>query len=74
MKQALAYMVLNHDFEPVGKARGGRALLSTMVPPVDAQFKIRRKVLVEKGGNLHIRFQSKLQIPSFSLGLIYNIV
>lgn len=43
MKQALAYMVLNYEVELVGKTRRRRALLNTMVPPVDAQIKVRRK-------------------------------
>ena len=44
MKQALAYLVLNYEVELVGKRIKRQALLNTMVPPVDAQIRIRRKV------------------------------
>lgn len=43
MKQALAYIVMNYDVELVGKPIKRKALLNTMVPPVDAKMRIRRK-------------------------------
>ncbi|KAI0148061.1 cytochrome P450 [Hypoxylon sp. NC0597] len=43
MKQALAYIVLNYDVELVGKPISRKALVNTMVPPVGAKIKIRRK-------------------------------
>lgn len=43
MKQALAYLVMHYDVELVGGPVRRRALLNTMVPPVDAQIRIRRK-------------------------------
>ncbi|KAI0023445.1 cytochrome P450 [Xylariomycetidae sp. FL0641] len=44
MKQALAHIALNYDVELVGKPVTRKALVNTMVPPVDAQMRIRRKV------------------------------
>lgn len=44
MKQALAYIVLNYDLELVGKPITRKALVNTMVPPVNAQIRIRRKL------------------------------
>jgi cytochrome P450 len=43
MKQALAYIVMNYDLELIGKPIKRQALLNTMVPPVDAKMRIRRK-------------------------------
>jgi cytochrome P450 len=43
MKQALAYIVLNYDVELNGKPITRKALVNTMVPPVDAKMRIRRK-------------------------------
>lgn len=43
MKQALACIVLNYDVELIGKPIKRQSLLNTMVPPVDAQIRIRRK-------------------------------
>ncbi|KAI1089148.1 cytochrome P450 [Rostrohypoxylon terebratum] len=43
MKQALAYIVLNYDVELIGKPVTRKALVNTMVPPVDAKMRIRRK-------------------------------
>ncbi|KAI2601751.1 cytochrome P450 [Hypoxylon sp. NC1633] len=43
MKQALAYIVLNYDVELVGKPITRKALVNTMVPPVDTKMRIRRK-------------------------------
>ncbi|GAP82370.1 putative cytochrome P450 [Rosellinia necatrix] len=43
MKQALAYIVLNYDVELIGKPIVRKALVNTMVPPIDAQMRIRRK-------------------------------
>ena len=43
MKQALAYIVMNYDVELVGKPIKRRALLNTMVPPVESRLRIRRK-------------------------------
>lgn len=44
MKQALASIVMNYNVELVGKPVQRRSLLKTMVPPVDAKIRIRRKV------------------------------
>lgn len=44
MKQALAYLVMNYEVELVGKPVRRWALLNTMVPPIDAQIRIRRRV------------------------------
>jgi cytochrome P450 len=43
VKQALGYLILNHDIELVGKPIRRRALLNTMVPPVEARFRFRQK-------------------------------
>lgn len=43
MKQALVYIVLNYDVELIGKPITRKALVNTMVPPVNAQMRIRRK-------------------------------
>ena len=43
MKQALAFIVLNYDVQLVGKPIKRQSLLNTMVPPVDARIRIRRK-------------------------------
>lgn len=45
MKQALAYIVLNYDVELIGKPITRKALVNTMVPPVDSKMRIRRKLL-----------------------------
>ncbi|KAK2595097.1 hypothetical protein QQS21_007182 [Conoideocrella luteorostrata] len=44
MKQALAYIILNYDVELIGKPITRTALVNTMVPPVDAKMRIRRKL------------------------------
>lgn len=44
MKQAFAYIIMNYDVELIGKPIKRKSLLNTMVPPVDAQMRIRRKV------------------------------
>jgi cytochrome P450 len=44
MKQALAYIMVNYGLELVGKPIKIKALLSTMVSPVDAHITIWRKV------------------------------
>ncbi|KAJ8062110.1 hypothetical protein OCU04_008671 [Sclerotinia nivalis] len=41
IKQALAYVVLNYDIEIIGEVKR-KSLLNMMVPPTDAQIKIRR--------------------------------
>ncbi|KAI1370089.1 cytochrome P450 [Hypoxylon crocopeplum] len=43
IKQALAYVVMNYDVELVGGTVRRKALLNMMVPPTDAQIRIRRK-------------------------------
>lgn len=43
MKQALAHIILNYDVELVGKPISRKALANTMLPPVDAKMRIRRK-------------------------------
>lgn len=43
MKQALAYIVLNYDVELMGKPIIRKALVNTMVPPVDAKMRIRSR-------------------------------
>ncbi|KAI0173475.1 cytochrome P450 [Hypoxylon sp. FL1284] len=43
MKQALAYMVLNYELELFGEPVRRKALLNTMVPPVNAQVRVRRR-------------------------------
>ncbi|RYP12159.1 hypothetical protein DL765_007458 [Monosporascus sp. GIB2] len=43
MKQALVYIVLNYDVELMGKPITRKALVNTMVPPVDAKMRIRSK-------------------------------
>lgn len=43
VKQALAYLILNYDVELVGKPVKRRALLNTMVPPIEAKFRFRQK-------------------------------
>ncbi|KAI2602064.1 cytochrome P450 [Hypoxylon sp. NC1633] len=43
MKQALAYMVLNYELELVGEPVKRKALLNTMVPPVNVQVRVRRR-------------------------------
>ncbi|KAI0444734.1 cytochrome P450 [Xylaria telfairii] len=43
MKQALAYIILNYDVELVGKSITRKALVNTMVPPVETKMRIRRK-------------------------------
>ncbi|KAF4633292.1 hypothetical protein G7Y89_g4832 [Cudoniella acicularis] len=43
IKQALAYVILNYDVEITGKPIKRKALLNMMLPPTDAQIRIRRK-------------------------------
>lgn len=43
IKQALAHIILNYDVELVGQLRKRRSVLNLMVPPADAQIRIRRK-------------------------------
>ncbi|KAH8751346.1 putative Ent-kaurene oxidase [Diaporthe sp. PMI_573] len=43
VKQALGYLILNYDIELIGKPIRRRALLNTMVPPVEARFRFRQK-------------------------------
>jgi hypothetical protein len=44
LKQALAYIVLNYDVELTGTKIKRKALLNMMLPPTDAQIRVRRKV------------------------------
>ncbi|ROV87605.1 hypothetical protein VSDG_09602 [Cytospora chrysosperma] len=47
IKQALAHLIMNYDVELVGKSVRRRALLNTMVPPVEAKFRFSRRANVD---------------------------
>lgn len=44
LKQALGYLVMHYDIEPVGSPPKRKALLNMMVPPTDMIFRVRRKL------------------------------
>lgn len=43
IKQGLAHIILNYDVEMIGGRPKRKALLTMMLPPIDAQMRIKRK-------------------------------